>query len=130
MKRRFALINNIAGYLKSLQNYGLTKLDVSSSSGTLTLDMSLANVFKCTLTENITTITITNPPASGIYGELELKLIQHASSAKTVVHASKYKFPSASDHVMSTGTGKKDRLHYMTTDGGTTYDVTFAKDFS
>ena len=128
MKRRFALINNIAGYLKSFRNYGLTKLDVSSSSGTLTLDMALANVFECTLTENITTITIDNPPDSGTYGELELKFIQHASSSKTVTQASKYHFAGGTDPIMSTGANAVDRLHYTTTDGGTTWDVTFLQD--
>ena len=87
------------GVLNALKNYGLKKLDVSSSSGTLTLDMSKANVFQCTLTENISTITITNPPKTGTYGELELKLIQHASSSKTVTQASKYHFAGGTDPI-------------------------------
>ena len=42
----------------------LTKTASSSSSGTLVLDLSLGNVFDVTLTEDVTTLTISNPPSS------------------------------------------------------------------
>ena len=59
-----------------LVDYGIKHNVVSSSSGTLTLDLATGNSFVTTLTENITTITLSNPPATGKYGEFTLKLIQ------------------------------------------------------
>ena len=49
-------------------------------AGTLELDMTLGNVFSTTLTENVTTFSITNPPASGNYSELVLFMTQSATA--------------------------------------------------
>ena len=111
-----------------LKDYALTKHNETSSSGVLTIDMSLGNSVQYTFTENVTSVVITNPPASGKHGEIWLRLVQHASSPKTIVHASKYHFPGGSDHVMTAVNSALDILHYVTVDGGATYDVTFVKD--
>ncbi|MBF0440162.1 MAG: hypothetical protein HQL93_13725, partial [Magnetococcales bacterium] len=55
-----------------------------SSSGAITLNMALGRVFTTTLTENITSVTLSNPPASGICGTVTWIVTQHASSAKTI----------------------------------------------
>jgi hypothetical protein len=110
-----------------IKDYGITKHAETSSAGTLTIDMSLGNAVEYTFTENVTTVTISNPPASGTYGEVWLKLIQHASAAKTITWAAKYKFPGGTDHVMSTSTGAVDLIHLCTIDGGTTYYCTFVQ---
>lgn len=57
---------------------------VSSSSGVLTLDLSLGSYFTCTLTENITSIVFSNAPASGKGQAFSIHFTQHASSAKTI----------------------------------------------
>lgn len=113
-----------------LKDYAVTHNSVSSSSGTLTLDYSTGQSFTCTLTENITTITVSNPPASGKYGELALRLVQHASSPKTVTWASAYKFPGGTDHVMSTGASAVDYVTMRTIDGGTTWYCDASLDYS
>jgi hypothetical protein len=50
----------------------------SSSSGTLTLNMELGNAFETTLTEDVTTLVLDNPPASGKMGKIFL--ITHQDS--------------------------------------------------
>jgi hypothetical protein len=111
-------------------DYAINKQNKTTSGGTLSIDMTVANAADYTFTENITTVTITNPPASGQYGELWLKLIQHASAPKTISWASKYKWPGGGTHVMSTGVTDVDIIHLCTIDGGTTYYCSFMKNMS
>jgi len=113
-----------------LKDYGLAKHTETSSAGTLTIDMSLGNVVTYVFTENISTVTVINPPASGVHGELLLKLVQHASAAKTITWQAKFKFPEGDNHVMTTGLGATDFVHLMTVDGGINYFCTFVQNFS
>ena len=74
-----------AWYLKDssgvLRRLSFVQASASSSSGVLTLDWSLADIYDCTLTENITSVTHQN----GADGETYmLRIKQHASSGKTV----------------------------------------------
>jgi len=48
-----------------LKDVGYTKNAPAISSGTLTLDISTGNVFEVSLTQNVTTLNITNPAPSG-----------------------------------------------------------------
>lgn len=69
-----ALIN-FADYIVSkpkLKDVGLTVTSPSSSSGTLTLDMENGNAFDVTLDEDVTTLTLSNPPATGDFGTIIL----------------------------------------------------------
>jgi len=113
-----------------IRDYSLAKHNETSSSGTLSINMSLGNAVRYTFTENVTTVTITNPPVSGTFGEIWLKLVQHASSPKTIAWASKYNFPGGVDHVMSTGVGDIDLVHLVTIDGGARWECTFVQDMS
>lgn len=115
---------------QEIKDYSITHNAVSSSSGTLTLNYSTGQSFVCTLTENVTTVTVTNPPVSGKYGELVVKLIQDASTAYTVTWASAYKFPGGTDHTMSTGLSSVDYVVLKTIDGGTTYFCDFSNNYS
>lgn len=74
-----------AWYLKDSagvsRRLSIVQASASSSGGVLTLDWSLADVYDCTLTENITGVTHQN----GADGEqYALRIKQHASAAKTV----------------------------------------------
>jgi len=128
--KKITLTQLVAEILSSpeLKSYSLTKHIETSSSGTLTIDLALGNVVDYTFTENVTTVTINSPPASGLFGECWLRLIQHASAAKTITWASKYHFPAGVDHIMTTTLSAVDLLHLTTIDGGTTWLCTFALD--
>lgn len=56
---------------------------LTSASGVVTIDWSLGNLFKLTLTENVTSIVHSNLP-SGRGQSILLQIVQHASAAKTV----------------------------------------------
>ncbi len=101
---------------------------VSSSSGTLSLDMQNQSVksFYCLLTENITTITFSNVP-SGQLVQARVRFEQDASTARTVTYSAGYRFPGGSDHVMSTGLSDVDIVTFETDNGGTHFDCTFRK---
>ncbi len=94
-----------------LQDYCETVTSPTSSSGTLTLDLSLSNVFKVELTENVTTLSITNPPASGKGGFFTLILLP---DTYTVTWPSSVSWASEAPTL-----GSKNVLTFITTDAGT-----------
>lgn len=60
-----------------------TVIPLTSASGVLTIDWSLGNMFTLTLTENITSVVFSNLP-SGAGQPINIRITQHASSAKTI----------------------------------------------
>jgi len=112
-----------------LVDYAVESNAASSSGGVLTLDMTTGNAFSATLTENVGSVVVTNPPASGTMGELWLALTQGAG-AFTVTWAAAYKFPAGTDHTMSAGAGAIDVLHLKTLDGGASWFVDFQKAYA
>ena len=93
---------------------------VTSSSGTAVLNLDQATVFQLTLSENITTFTWSNPPASGTAYGFSLKVIQD-SSARTISWPASVDWPGGTAPTLSTGSGEVDVFTFFTTDGGTTY---------
>jgi hypothetical protein len=77
------------GNLTEFQNYvmgdTIDKLStVSVSSGVLTLDLSVANVFSVTLTQNVTNLVFSNQKAlTGRCQTIRLRLIQDATGGRT-----------------------------------------------
>jgi hypothetical protein len=55
-----------------IKDYAQTKTAPSISGGTLTLNCTLGNVFEVTVNANITTFSITNWPATGRKGSIEV----------------------------------------------------------
>lgn len=103
------------------KSYHDTFSDISSSGGTTTLNCETANVFSTTLSEN-TTLSITNPPASGTsYGFL-IKVVQDASgSGYTFSWPSSVKWQNGSAPNLSTGASQVDQFALYTHDGGTNF---------
>ncbi len=56
----------------------------SATSGAVTLNYTLSNVFSATLTGDVTSITITNPPQTGKSGTVVWIVTQNATTAKTI----------------------------------------------
>lgn len=91
---------------------------VSSSAGVLTIDYEQGAYVNVTLTENITSVVISNPPFNGEgVGVLRIKFVQGAGAY--TISWTGYKFTSAPSH--STGTGAIDFVDLWTDDGGTTW---------
>lgn len=110
---------NISEELKA-KSYNETFTSITSSSGTATLDCEAGNVFSLTLSENVTTFTWSNPPASGTAYGFSLKVVQ-GSSTYTVSWPPAVDWPNASAPTLSSGSGDVDQFVFYTHDGGTTW---------
>jgi hypothetical protein len=100
---------------------------VSSSAGVLTLDLSSGDFFKTTLTENITSIVLTNVPAAGTFS---LRITQDAASARTVTFPATFLKQGGGDFTVSTTLGARDRIIFTTDDGGTSFDADMGKGYA
>lgn len=76
-----------SGFADDAEGYAVPSThSISSSSGVVTIDvMGDYTSHTLTLTENVTSWSFTNLPASGKFRDHFVRITQHASSAKTVV---------------------------------------------
>lgn len=113
-----------------LLDYAVKHNLISSVAGVLTIDLTTGNSFSTLLTENITSIVISNPPATGIYGEFVLRITQDASSSFTVVLPASVDIPSGATYTMTASSSARDKLTFSTIDAGTIFDVDFSQAYS
>jgi hypothetical protein len=114
-----------------LKDYAETRTAPSSSSGTLELDLENGNHFEVTLTESISTLTLSNPPASGKAGAFTLAITQGGSGSYTVSWPGSVQWAGGSAPTLTTDVGAVDILTFITYDAGTTwYGGVFGLDFS
>jgi len=112
---------NLSEELKA-KSYNETFSAITSSSGTATLDCEAGNVFSLTLSENVTTFTWSNPPASGTAYGFSLKIVQDASaSGYTVTWPTSVDWPSATAPTLTSTASAVDQFVFYTHDGGTTW---------
>ena len=97
-----------------------TKTAPSISSGTLTLDCSVGNVFAVSLNANITTLSFTNVPATGTAYGLTLALTADGT-ARTVTWGSAVKWAGGTAPTLTSTNAKVDIFVLTTWDGGTTW---------
>lgn len=89
----------------------------SITGGILTLDLSQANVFRVSLNANISTLTISNPPASGT--DFAFTLIFTADgTSRSVAWPASAKHAKSTPPVLTIASGKKDRFVFETADAG------------
>lgn len=103
-----------------VDSYNETFATITSSSGTATIDCEAGNVFALTLSENVTTFTWSNPPASGTAYGFSLKVIQ-GSSDYTISWPPAVDWPNATAPTLTSGSGAVDQFVFYTHDGGTTW---------
>ena len=111
-------------------DYGITHTAPSSSSGTLVLDMALGNSFSVTLTENVTTVTLSNPPATGTFGELVVLFTQDGTGSRTVTWPASVNWPGGTAPVITAAAASVDQVVLNTRDAGTTWYGNFSQDYS
>lgn len=131
------IVVNIAGTLKRWNGSAYvavatarpaeTVTAVSSSSGVVTLNYALGDYFTLTLTENVTSWVISNPPGSGKGFTLMVQITQD-STPRTVAKPGTTAGGAALD--VSTGSGDVDLLAITSFNNGTTLRSSIAKDFS
>lgn len=103
-----------------LQDYSETLVTTPSVAGTLTLDYSTSNAFKTTLHENVTSIVISNPPASGKVGSFTLQITQDAATPRTVSWGS-ILWNAGTPPTMTAALGGIDFYTFTTFDAGSTW---------
>ena len=102
------------------KSYNETFATAASSSGVLTIDCETGNVFQSTLTENVTTLTLSNPPATGTSYAFTLKLVQD-STARTFAWPASVNWAGGTAPTLSSTSGAVDIFTMYTTDGGTNW---------
>lgn len=106
-------VTSLRGAVGPAGDDGSKLTTLTSSAGVLTIDCALGDNFIVTLTENITSIVLSNEPASGVARSISLEIVQHASAAKTVAFPAGWKWPGASVGVVSTALSAVDELSLM-----------------
>lgn len=101
----------------------------ASAAGSMDIDYRLGQSVNFTLTENITTLTFSNVPASGVLAQLELEITQDAGTARTITWPASVQWPGGTAPDLST-LSSVHLIHLRSRDGGTTWLGTFAENFS
>lgn len=111
----------------TLADYSIGHITAGSSSGVLDIDFEDGNSHFLELDENVTTMTLSNPPTSRL-GQVEIEILQD-SPARTIAWPASVQWPGGTAPDLTT-TNATYLVHLRTRDGGTTYLGTFAENFS
>jgi uncharacterized protein YjbI with pentapeptide repeats len=103
-----------------LRDYSESVSSPTISSGTLTLNLETSNIFTVSLNAAITTLTISNPPASGSGGSFTL-IFTADGTARAVTWPAAIKWASGTAPTITSTSGKVDSFAFFTSDGGTTW---------
>lgn len=106
-----------------IRDYSETSNTPTIAGGALTLDLEAGNVFDVVLTEDVTSISVVNAPASGRLGTVTIRFRQDAVGGRTL-DLSGFDFGSAPTPAMP-GTATTGRLWItaLTLDGGATWEA-------
>lgn len=110
-------------------DYAETYTTPAISSGTLTLNLENGNVFRVSRNANISTLTISNPAASG--NACSFTLIFDANGTSyTITWPAAVKWPAGTAPTITTTASRSDMFVFYTNDAGTTwYAMTAAQNF-
>lgn len=103
-----------------IKDYAEVATSPTISGGTLALNLENGNVFTVSLNAAITTLTISNPPASGRAGSFTL-ILTADGTARAVTWPAAVKWPGGTAPTLTSTNGKRDVLTFLTTDGGTAW---------
>jgi len=115
-----------------LMDYAITHTTPTISSGAITFDLAVSNSFDVSLTENITAITISNPPATSNRGSVTIVFVQDGTGSRTVAGwPAAVKWPGGTAPTITTTlTTGTDMITLTTHDAGTTWLGNFSQDYS
>lgn len=103
-----------------IRDYSETVSSPTISSGTLTLNLETSNIFTVSLNAAITTLTISNPPASGSGGSFTL-IFTADGTARAVTWPASIKWAGGTAPTLTSTSGKLDTFAFFTSDGGTSW---------
>jgi hypothetical protein len=91
----------------------------SITGGILTLDFNSGRYARVSLTENVTGVTILNPPAPDILADMTVELTQDSTGSRTITGG--YETASGAGLDISSAATSKSLVVFLTTDAGITY---------
>ena len=103
-----------------LRDYSETVSSPTISAGTLVLNLETSNIFTVSLNAAITTLTISNPPASGSGGSFTL-IFTADGTARAVTWPAAIKWAGGTAPTITSASGKADSFAFFTSDGGTNW---------
>lgn len=103
-----------------IADYGITYQDHGNTGATETIDLENGNVHRIVLDQN-TTLTFSNPPASGTYGEFRMIVVQDATGSRTITWPASLDWGGGSAPTLSTAANAIDIFDFFTVDGGSTW---------
>ncbi len=103
-----------------LRDYSESVSSPTISSGTLTLNLETSNIFTVSLNAAITTLTISNPPASGSGGSFTL-IFTADGTPRSVTWPAAIKWAGGTAPTITSAIGKVDSFAFFTSDGGTSW---------
>jgi uncharacterized protein YjbI with pentapeptide repeats len=103
-----------------LRDYSESVSSPTISSGTLTLNLETSNIFTVSLNAAITTLTISNPPASGSGGSFTL-IFTADGTARAVTWPAAIKWAGGTAPTITSASGKVDTFSFFTSNGGTNW---------
>lgn len=101
--------------------YSEVTSSVSISAGSLTLNLNNSNVFLVTLNSNITSITISNVNSTSSTSQGFTLIFTADGTARSVTWPASVKWPGGTAPTLTSTSSKKDVIHFVTTDNGTTW---------
>jgi len=100
----------------------LTTPNINAKNSTLTLDLSLSQVFSVSLNNAITTLTISNVPDNGNANAVGFTLILVADgTARSVTWPANVKWPANTPPTLTSTNAKADIFSFISTDGGSNW---------
>jgi hypothetical protein len=114
-------------------DYGLTSPTNVVVANAVSLSFVTGNVQVVDLEDATGTVTITlsNPPASGVFGEMCVRVQQDTTAPRAITWAGgSFLWPGGSAPTMSTAADAIDIYTFKTWDGGTTYYCNYAQAYA
>jgi hypothetical protein len=114
-----------------IRDYSETSPTSSISAGTLILELESGNVLEVTLTQNVTSLVLADPPSAGRAGSCSLILRQDSTGGRSIAWGSSIRWPGGVAPALSSSANAVDVFSLITRDGGTTwYGFLGGQDFS
>lgn len=116
-----------------IRDYSIAVVQFSIIANAVTVDLELANACVIDIDDVGATadftVTLSNPPANGRYGEILIDFIQ-GTPAFNAIWPGSVRWPGGTPPVISVTNNARDTVHLWTRDGGTTWFGSFLQDYS
>jgi len=114
-----------------LRDYAETSPTATISAGVLTLDLAAGSVFEVTLTADVTSLVLANPPAPGRAGSCILLVREHATGGRSLAWPASVQWPGGEAPAVTFNPNALDVYCLVTREGGATwFGFLGARDFS